>query len=331
MFSDLFAEHTLPLSDVGSRALRDASQTPRSTAKPTELGPSTSTSLQQERLQQLELLATDLRGLLTNEQLADVEFELDDGAVVCANRAVLASRSQLFRVMLFGDMRESTERKVKLSGIKEATLKGVLEWCYTGGLDGVLPRVDPDTTEQEDIQDHTNLHALFTARDPVRVNEVDAMIARTPSRPLREMMWAELKKMHPGHCFQCDGSPGEANDSTAEQRCRTLAEILSAADMYGMESLQKLCERKLSKQIDVNSVCAVLAVAAQHGSDSLKTAALQYIAEHRWEVHQTGKLNDLNKELLIEAFVFIPQPHGSFQSFHENDPYTLDFPIVEYL
>jgi len=80
-------------------------------------------------------LATDLRVALLGgnaDELADVHLESAvDGERVPAVRALLAARSAVMRKMLFGAFAEGQRRVVTVSEMQGATIKAVIEYCYT--------------------------------------------------------------------------------------------------------------------------------------------------------------------------------------------------------
>lgn len=53
-------------------------------------------------------LGGDFKKLLNNSQMSDVTFVLEGSKFVYGHRVILAARSQMFRALLFGGMREST-------------------------------------------------------------------------------------------------------------------------------------------------------------------------------------------------------------------------------
>ena len=60
-------------------------------------------------------LVEDLRSLIDNKELSDVTF-IVEGKAVGAVRAHLAVRSEHFRAMLFGGMRESRSEEITIPG-----------------------------------------------------------------------------------------------------------------------------------------------------------------------------------------------------------------------
>lgn len=82
-------------------------------------------------------LVNDFRRLINNPELADVRF-LVEGQEVWAHRAVLAIRSEYFRAMLCGPMREGgvapasmQEAPIELLDVSHSVFCKVLEFLYT--------------------------------------------------------------------------------------------------------------------------------------------------------------------------------------------------------
>ena len=83
-------------------------------------------------------LDSDLHRLLFDECTADIELTFDDGCTLLAHRAIMAARSPVLHAMLYGDMRESGERKVKLVGISAAAMRCLCQWMYLAKMDTEL-------------------------------------------------------------------------------------------------------------------------------------------------------------------------------------------------
>ena len=72
-----------------------------------------------------------------------------------------------------------------------------------------------------------------------------------------------------------------ASSSPVSSVSDTLAgKLLAAADKYGLERLQLMCESYLCKEISVNSVASTLALADRHHAMELKAACLKFAAEN---------------------------------------------------
>jgi hypothetical protein len=84
-------------------------------------------------------LVQDMTTLLHSPDLSDVTF-LVEGKEVLANRAILAVRSEYFRVMLYnGGMKESTQNDapIELTSVSHDVFLKVLEFLYTDNVRGV--------------------------------------------------------------------------------------------------------------------------------------------------------------------------------------------------
>eukprot|EP00897_Mesotaenium_endlicherianum_P009621 jgi/Mesen1/8688/ME000517S08001 len=55
--------------------------------------------------------------------------------------------------------------------------------------------------------------------------------------------------------------------------------LLAAADQYGLERLRVICEGKLCKTVDAETVATTLALAEQHNAQQLKSVCLQFCAQ----------------------------------------------------
>jgi hypothetical protein len=71
-----------------------------------------------------------MRNLLMDEDLSDLSLIAIDGEVVRSSRCILASRSKVFRGMLYGDFSEATSSSITL-GYKREILKALVEYIYT--------------------------------------------------------------------------------------------------------------------------------------------------------------------------------------------------------
>ncbi|KAF7062823.1 hypothetical protein CFC21_069384 [Triticum aestivum] len=74
-----------------------------------------------------------------------------------------------------------------------------------------------------------------------------------------------------------------------------LQHLLVAADRYGLDRLNAICEEKLCQKIDVQTVATTLALAEQHHTVQLKNACLQYLSLQ--DVLQAVKKTDGFKHL----------------------------------
>ncbi|VDL69472.1 unnamed protein product, partial [Nippostrongylus brasiliensis] len=74
-----------------------------------------------------------VNSLYSNSELSDVVFVVGDGRIY-AHRLLLAARSEYFRSMLYGGLKESNEDEVVLSETDPAAFTALLRYLYTGRL-----------------------------------------------------------------------------------------------------------------------------------------------------------------------------------------------------
>jgi len=207
----------------------------------------------------------------------DVTFVLDDGTEIGAARVIVGARSEPFKNMLFGAMKEGTEERVKLPGMSYDCAQGMIEWVYTGKLTELVQRLGPPPPPPPPADSFGFNFNLGLAASPTSLTAVVA----TPQSP-------EAKAMA---------------TVTDEHLVTALCEILAAAEQYAMSGLKQLCSVQLLRRATPANAASMLLCADLHGAEKLKGECLQFIAVHRHAVHANGGLHALSKELLVEAFL----------------------------
>eukprot|EP00512_Aurantiochytrium_limacinum_P009530 CAMPEP_0171543530 /NCGR_PEP_ID=MMETSP0960-20121227/2984_1 /TAXON_ID=87120 /ORGANISM="Aurantiochytrium limacinum, Strain ATCCMYA-1381" /LENGTH=830 /DNA_ID=CAMNT_0012091213 /DNA_START=307 /DNA_END=2799 /DNA_ORIENTATION=- len=79
-------------------------------------------------------LLSDLSKLIDHEQFSDVTFMVENRPIR-AVRALLAARSEHFRALLFGGMREDAATIIELPDIQYEVFRAVIEYLYTDSVD----------------------------------------------------------------------------------------------------------------------------------------------------------------------------------------------------
>ena len=74
-----------------------------------------------------------LSNLWDKNEYADVVFLVDNERVP-AHKAILASESEYFRGLLFGEMKEASMEEIPLLDIPLGAFKKVLQYAYTGKM-----------------------------------------------------------------------------------------------------------------------------------------------------------------------------------------------------
>lgn len=75
-------------------------------------------------------LLFDLKNMINHPILSDVTF-LVDGREIKANKAILAGRSEHFRALFYGGMREQLDSHVCIDDIQYQVFEAILEYLYT--------------------------------------------------------------------------------------------------------------------------------------------------------------------------------------------------------
>ncbi|CAB0001956.1 unnamed protein product [Nesidiocoris tenuis] len=78
-------------------------------------------------------LSEDIGALCLNDDYSDVSLKVE-GEVFHGHRIILAARSEYFRALLYGGMRESLQAEVEIVGANIAAFKELLKYIYTGQL-----------------------------------------------------------------------------------------------------------------------------------------------------------------------------------------------------
>jgi len=74
--------------------------------------------------------------------------------------------------------------------------------------------------------------------------------------------------------------------------------LFSAADRFGVERLRQLCIARIQADMDVDSACTILSVAAEHHATHLKEDVVQFIVAHFGEMHEREGFKELDRDLL---------------------------------
>jgi len=75
------------------------------------------------------------------------------------------------------------------------------------------------------------------------------------------------------HFIYTDSLP----EMTGQEEALMAQHLLEAADRYAMQRLKLICEEKLCRCLDMNTVASTLVLAEQHCCDRLKAACIQFL------------------------------------------------------
>src|SRR5215472_11668548 len=89
-------------------------------------------------------LKDDIASIRTDPTFHDITIVCSDGIEIGACRAILASRSAVFKAMLYGSMQEATSNRIVFPDITSAAMHTVLRFIHTEDIDStaVLAAVD---------------------------------------------------------------------------------------------------------------------------------------------------------------------------------------------
>ena len=91
-----------------------------------------SKAIKKETLQDPNWCLTTLSFLLSDTSTHDVTFRTSDGGSVSGHRLIVGAGSPVFHAMLYGKLKEGTEREIELPSINTETFKALLSFMYTG-------------------------------------------------------------------------------------------------------------------------------------------------------------------------------------------------------
>lgn len=81
----------------------------------------------------IHLASDDYGSLCLSEEYADVTIVVA-GQKFRSHKVILATRSEYFRALLFGGMKESMQSEIELNASSLPAFKGLLKYIYTGRM-----------------------------------------------------------------------------------------------------------------------------------------------------------------------------------------------------
>jgi speckle-type POZ protein len=198
-----------------------------------------------------------LGDLLRTEKGADVIFDVG-GQTFAAHRCVLAARSPVFSAELFGTMKESdTANVIRVDDMEAQVFKALLYFVYTDTLPAT-EKTDEYENEQEEEEE----------RDTETEEEKEEDLGDEQEEEEEKDAETEEEK---------EEELGDEEDDQDEEEDVMSQHLLVAADRYNLERLKLLCEEKLCRYIDVNTVATILTLAEQHHCEGLKKACFYFL------------------------------------------------------
>lgn len=84
-------------------------------------------------IEHISYLSEDIGALYLSDDYSDVTL-IVGGQRFNGHKIILAARSQYFRALLFGGLKESMQHEIELKDANLAAFKGLLEYIYTGRI-----------------------------------------------------------------------------------------------------------------------------------------------------------------------------------------------------
>lgn len=117
-------------------------------------------------------LNEDLARMLKDGEGADVTFDVD-GKLFSAHRCLLASRSPVFKALLFGPMKANAAQHIKIDDIEPDIFEALLHFIYTDSIPP--PGGDDDDCGGGARQDNVTSQHLLAAADQYGVDRLRLM------------------------------------------------------------------------------------------------------------------------------------------------------------
>jgi len=188
--------------------------------------------------------APALKSLLGDSQFTDVQFKIGD-TLIPAHRNILVARSDYFRAMFKGGMREKNEKIIAIPDIDPTTFRDVLEFLYSGKISLTLTNIVPMITAAEKFQILELKELCYTSFDQV-VNEENIIQILLVADSYSEMTLKNLcKKYILGHYSEVVKTSDFKSLITAENSDLIL-EIMNELSPPQKQKAAK--KRKISKE-----------------------------------------------------------------------------------
>lgn len=206
-------------------------------------------------------LVQDLSRLLGQPELADVCFRVE-GRLVYANRAILAIRSEYFRVMLCGGMRES--------------------------------QLEPTTRVQRNAPETMDTEGTSLSDGGSALHDDDDM---STAANIREIELPDVS-----HSVFSKVLEYLYTDSIQGISLELGIQLLIASEQFMLDRLKSLCEDLIRRDIDVNNVLDILVASHRHHASCLKDMALDFVLRNLNDPTIMTGLSELRQEpdLLLE-------------------------------
>jgi len=198
-------------------------------------------------------------------------------------------------IILMGESKESFDLKEKEKKIEALFLNSYKKFVQDSHF---MSEDYSDVTISCDGKDFPCHKIILTSRSPVfkTMLELDMKENNTGRIEIKDMnlkVFEDLLKF----IYTCEAP--NIDDHTLE--------LFSAADLYQLEDLKKLCEMKLSFGIDVANCINLLILGDLHQAQSLKAAALEFIAKNMKKISEWKQSLIANPNLMFEVLEMVSE------------------------
>jgi len=220
-------------------------------------------------------LVNDFTKLINNPELADVRFVVE-GHEVYAHKAILAIRSEYFRVMLCGGMRESTTGTITSTANNNGNNAG-----GGSGAAGEGGGVGMDEDSESSSRGRQNSGGA-------------------------------IELLHVSYNVFLKVLEFLYTDTVRSVSLETSIHLLIASEQFMLDRLKALCEDLIRRDITVETVIGILVASHRHNASGLKDIALEFILRNLNDRTVMTGLSELKTEpdLLLEIIRRNTGPHG---------------------
>ena len=249
-------------------------------------------------------LVNDLRSLINNEALSDVTF-IVEGREVFAVSALLAVRSEHFRAMLFGGLRESTvvfpQHPAPAVGVAAGGVGG--DSGGGGGVEGAGAGFAGASDAKTGALSASDADDDAHEADEVNEYRRDAVVVTQQSST--SSLWRREPIEMPDVSYETfvDMLEFLYTDNVVSLTEDRAVPLLIASERFLLDRLKGLCVDSIRTSISVDSVSHMLIVGHRHNCADLKEICFDFIIERFAEVKQSPTFRDLTAEpdLLLEV------------------------------
>ena len=96
------------------------------------------------------------------------------------------------------------------------------------------------------------------------------------------------------------GMPPRAPGIVAPRPDAVVRQVLKAADLYQLDHLKRLCERRIERYTDAGNCTYLFQVADKFKALELRDFCLDFIVRHAHDLRTTSEFETLSPELLSE-------------------------------